>query len=75
MSVITAYEVTSDPVPLVVGIAITGISIPVLFKKYLTALAESRVDPPPTAIIVSGEKSITWSNAFFTETISAGGGR
>ena len=36
--------------------------------KYDTAFAESNVEPPPNAISISGEKSITISNAFFMDS-------
>lgn len=55
-SVITAKEVTSEPVPLVVGIAIKGIlGIPLLsLQIHRIAFEASIAEPPPTAIKTSG---------------------
>ena len=48
-SVITAYEVTSDPEPLVVGIATSPCSapIPTSSAALCMALAVSMTEPPP----------------------------
>ena len=55
-SVITAKEVTSEPVPLVVGIAIKGIlGYPsVVIANSRIAFEASIAEPPPTAIKTSG---------------------
>ena len=70
--VITLYEVTSDPVPLVVGIAINNLlfSFPrrlkILSPKYRIPLQASIGDPPPSAITHSGSKVIKSTIPFCT---------
>ena len=73
LSVITAKEVTSDPVPLVVGTAINSISgkSPICFEKCMIAFASSIAEPPPRAIRVSGLYAMT---SFTPSTTSSSGG-
>ena len=54
LSVITENEVTSEPVPLVVGIAINLISFNLtnFLEKSIIALVASIADPPPKAITI-----------------------
>ena len=56
LSVTTEYDVTSDPVPLVVGMATSrglGRPSPALWAKNMMALAASMADPPPRAMTAS----------------------
>ena len=76
---ITENDVTSEPVPAVVGIAIIGITGPgtfpppsysVIFPPYVTrtatAFATSRGEPPPNATIKSEPDSLHSFAAFST---------
>ena len=58
-SVMTAKRLTSDPVPLVVGMAANSTSRTsrCLAEKNRMALAASMAEPPPKAITASGWKS------------------
>ena len=58
-SVMTAKRLTSDPVPLVVGMAANSTSRTsrCLAEKSRMALAASMAEPPPKAITASGWKS------------------
>ena len=73
-SVTTDTDVTSDPVPLVVGMAIKlilSLASVEVFKKYITPLAVSIAEPPPKPIICSASSSVIMAVAF--ETISKDG--
>ena len=64
--------VTSDPVPLVVGIAIDRHrgSPAVLTAKYIIPFAVSIAEPPPKEITVSGLNSSMIEIPFITNSIS-----
>ena len=72
---ITAKEVTSEPVPLVVGIAIKCISFkfPISLEKCIIAFAASIAEPPPSATTASGLYATTSPTPFTTNSIGGSG--
>ena len=85
MSVITATRVASEPVPAVVGIAITGapelITWGTLYWRMgasrsamtATALAVSMDDPPPSATTLSWPPPVKAAVAAATESVVGSG--
>ena len=74
-SVSTAKEVTSDPVPAVVGTAAKVISprASSFLPKSSMALAQSMGEPPPKATTVRGLKSARARAPFATRSMGGSG--
>ena len=74
MSVITAKEVTSEPVPLVVGTAIKGNSFPVCLRAIKTVDFAASIDEPPPRATTTSAFALSRKSSAFAMSSTGGSG-